>query len=265
MIENVPNMLDAGQGQSDGYLVGEIESLGYRWAYRRRRLALHGRATARQPGDLAGVGDRGPAPSAVRRRRGRASPRLTSGTTPSASTGPKGSRRARMGAGRGPDSQGRLDHRYPVPARHLGAWAPTRDASSSRRRRGRRGDAGLRARLDRRPGHRCRTRTGPRWKLVGNAVTTRVAEWVAGRIAEPGDPVVDLDGPTVTHRWPTAAWGENGAVSLGRRLRVPSTRALRAPLVRRGSERRPTAERAGHQRLPESTLAGQPWPPRGLP
>ena len=51
---------------------------------------------------------------------------------------------------------------------------------------------------------------GHRWKLVGNAVTTRVAEWVAGRISEPGDPVVELDGPGVGARWPTAAWGEAG-------------------------------------------------------
>lgn len=51
---------------------------------------------------------------------------------------------------------------------------------------------------------------GPRWKLVGNAVTTRVASWVAERLASPGDPVVDLDGLDVTGRWPTAAWGERG-------------------------------------------------------
>jgi DNA (cytosine-5)-methyltransferase 1 len=41
-------------------------------------------------------------------------------------------------------------------------------------------------------------------------VTTGVAEWIATRIADPRDPVVGLDGAEVTHRWPTAAWGEDG-------------------------------------------------------
>jgi DNA (cytosine-5)-methyltransferase 1 len=34
VIENVPNMLALGRGHAMRYLVDEIESLGYRWAYR---------------------------------------------------------------------------------------------------------------------------------------------------------------------------------------------------------------------------------------
>ena len=51
---------------------------------------------------------------------------------------------------------------------------------------------------------------GHRWKMVGNAVTTRVAEWVAKRIAGPGEPFVALQDNEVDARWPTAAWGEAG-------------------------------------------------------
>ena len=55
------------------------------------------------------------------------------------------------------------------------------------------------------------TRKGPRWKLVGNAVTVGVAEWLGRRLAEPGSydpseasPMTDAD------RWPSAAWGGSG-------------------------------------------------------
>jgi len=56
-------------------------------------------------------------------------------------------------------------------------------------------------------------RNGPRWKLVGNAVTANVSEWVARRLASPGDIVAD--DTLWIHQggsWPTAAWGENGKV-----------------------------------------------------
>ena len=53
-----------------------------------------------------------------------------------------------------------------------------------------------------------RGRKGPRWKLVGNAVTVGVAEWLGRRLACPGsydgsDAVRMSDGD----RWPSAAWG----------------------------------------------------------
>ena len=58
-------------------------------------------------------------------------------------------------------------------------------------------------------------RNGPRWKLVGNAVTVGVAQWVAGRLAEPGDVVASAEPWARTSRsWPTAAWGEGGQVQV---------------------------------------------------
>lgn len=52
-------------------------------------------------------------------------------------------------------------------------------------------------------------RNGPRWKLVGNAVTVGVAEWLGGRLATPGEPI--LEGQSIDKlRWPTAAWGGKG-------------------------------------------------------
>lgn len=52
---------------------------------------------------------------------------------------------------------------------------------------------------------------GARSKLVGNAVTVGVSEWVGRRIANPGEWDQTLASPlTPGSRWPTAAWGENG-------------------------------------------------------
>ena len=52
-------------------------------------------------------------------------------------------------------------------------------------------------------------RNGPRWKLVGNAVTVGVSRWLERRLTDPGDPVVELDGPQVQTKWPDAAWGDS--------------------------------------------------------
>jgi DNA (cytosine-5)-methyltransferase 1 len=60
-------------------------------------------------------------------------------------------------------------------------------------------------------------RKGPRWKLVGNAVTVGVAEWLGERLGSPGE--YDGSGDTQLgsgDRWPTAAWG-----SAGERWRSP--------------------------------------------
>ena len=53
------------------------------------------------------------------------------------------------------------------------------------------------------------SRNGPRWKLVGNAVTVSVSEWLGRRLAEPGEPI--LEGrPFDKRRWPIAARGDHG-------------------------------------------------------
>lgn len=54
-------------------------------------------------------------------------------------------------------------------------------------------------------------RSGHRWKLVGNAVTVDVAEWIGRRFAEPGH--YDPSGDQLMRRkgsWPRAAWGMDG-------------------------------------------------------
>ncbi|MEV2225183.1 DNA (cytosine-5-)-methyltransferase [Nocardia vinacea] len=54
-------------------------------------------------------------------------------------------------------------------------------------------------------------RHGHRWKLIGNAVSVRMASWVGARLAEPLDPIPG-DVPLPPGRpWPVAAWGRAGS------------------------------------------------------
>lgn len=53
-------------------------------------------------------------------------------------------------------------------------------------------------------------RQGHRWKLVGNAVSVRMADWVGARLSAPGDPITH-DRPLPPDKpWPVAAWGHAG-------------------------------------------------------
>jgi DNA (cytosine-5)-methyltransferase 1 len=57
-------------------------------------------------------------------------------------------------------------------------------------------------------------RKGHRWKLVGNAVSVPVAQWVGERLASPGRIERHLTGVRVDRgeAWPKAAWGHKGKV-----------------------------------------------------
>ncbi|MDE9364525.1 DNA (cytosine-5-)-methyltransferase [Luteipulveratus sp. YIM 133132] len=209
MIENVPNMLTLDKGKAMAYLVHEIEALGYRWAYRvvdsrftgvpqrRRRVILLASATE-DPRRVLFADDAGERPEADLKddafgfywTEGRgglgwaqdAVPTLKGGSSVGIPSPPA------IWVPGAPD-----DRLFVTPS--------VEDAEEMQGFERGWSDVLTLAR-----------RNGPRWKLVGNAVTTRVAEWVAGRIAKPGDVVVDLDGQQVVGRWPTAAWGERGTV-----------------------------------------------------
>lgn len=52
-------------------------------------------------------------------------------------------------------------------------------------------------------------RSGIRWKLVGNAVSVPMAEWIGSRLRSQGT-VISADGEEVSGAWPDAAWGRDG-------------------------------------------------------
>jgi len=207
MIENVPNMLALDKGRAMAYLVSEIESLGYRWAYRvvdsrftgvpqRRRRVILLASASDDPRRVLFADDAGPRPETDLKAdafgfywtEGRgglgwardAVPTLKGGSTVGIPSPPA------IWVPGAPDDRLFVTPSVEDAEAMQGFDRGWTDVASLARK------------------------NGPRWKLVGNAVTTRVAEWVARRLTEPGDAVVNLDGPEVTGRWPTAAWGESG-------------------------------------------------------
>jgi len=212
LIENVPNMLSLSRGEAMRYLVHEFDELGYRWAYRvvdtrstglpqRRRRVLLVASVELDPRQVLfadeaqerpitdyrddafgfywteGLGGLGWAPDAV--------PTLKGGSTigiasPPAIWLPYENDPIKSLVTPGVASAESLQG-FPV------GWTDLDFNSAPARTR------------------------GMRWKLLGNAVSTRVSEWVAGRIADPGDvvcPTVPWGSP---NSWPTAACGSNGS------------------------------------------------------
>jgi DNA (cytosine-5)-methyltransferase 1 len=54
-------------------------------------------------------------------------------------------------------------------------------------------------------------RDGPRWNLVGNAVCVPMSKWIGSRLVSPGPIVTEEHRLPDGAKWPRAAWGEAGA------------------------------------------------------
>jgi DNA (cytosine-5)-methyltransferase 1 len=54
-------------------------------------------------------------------------------------------------------------------------------------------------------------RPGQRWKLVGNAVSVRMAAWVGSRLSTPAEPIPGHIPLPPGSPWPGAAWGRAGS------------------------------------------------------
>lgn len=104
---------------------------------------------------------------------------------------------------------------------------------------------------------------GPRWKLVGNAVTVGISEWFGSRIVSPGshDPKLGAEVPP-GQRWPLAAWGQRGKVYVSPASMWP----VRAPYRHLSdtvdlAAARPLSQRAAagfYSRMQRSTLRFDP-------
>ena len=210
MIENVPNMLALDRGGAMAYLIEEIESLGYRWAYRvvdsrftgvpqRRRRVILLASKTEDPRAVLFADDAGERPADQLRddaygfywTEGRgglgwaqdAVPTLKGGSTigipsPPAIWVPD----AELGRGFVKPGIEDAEEMQGFPR----GWTEV-DGPTTRK-------------------------NGPRWKLVGNAVTVGVAEWVAGRLVNPSDAVCDEELWDGGGTWPTAAWGSDGKI-----------------------------------------------------
>lgn len=209
LLENVRNMLPLDGGRAMRYLVDELEALGFRWAYRlvdsrfagvpqRRHRVLLVASRTDDPRDVLLVDDAGEPPMDRYRDdafgfywteglRGLgwardATPPLKGGSTIGIPSPP-----AVWLPGQQP---GRkivvpvVEHAEQLQGFPAG-WTEAAGGNGQGR--------------------------GDRWKLVGNAVTATVAEWVGNRLAVPGAYEADGDAPLVAgQRWPNAAWGGAG-------------------------------------------------------
>lgn len=208
VVENVRNMLFLDKGRAMDVLVSGFEALGYRWAYRlvdsrftgvpqRRQRVIFVAARDGDPGAVLFADDAGePDPERYRSdlfgfywTEGRtglgwardAVPPLKGGSTlgipsPPAIWHPAGPRGRRVLIPRIEDGE-RLQG-FPA------GWTAAADQVSSR--------------------------SGVRWKLLGNAVTVGVSEWVGRRLLEPGDPLGERRPLQPGDRWPSAACGRGG-------------------------------------------------------
>jgi DNA (cytosine-5)-methyltransferase 1 len=211
MIENVPNMLALDRGKAMAYLVSELEALGYRWAYRvvdsrftgvpqRRRRVILIASIDLDPRDVLFSDDAGPRPMEE----------LATDAFGFYWT------EGRSGLGWAQDAvptiKGGSTIGIPSPP---AVWIPFASAGKKFVKpsiedaeamqgfdRGWTSVEGVSPR-----------KNGPRWKLVGNAVTVGVAQWVAGRLADPGTAIAEYaPWERSVGAWPAAAWGEHGKV-----------------------------------------------------
>lgn len=208
LIENVPNMLALDRGGAMHYLIDELETLGYRWAYRvvdsrftgvpqRRRRVLLVASKTEDPRAVLFADDDGPQPEAEM------------ATDAFGFYWTEG--RAGLGWARDavPTLKGGSTIGIPSPP---AIWVP--DAVSGRQFiTPRVQDAEELQGFPREwtsPADSPGRRNGPRWKLVGNAVTVGVAAWVASRLVTPGPVAAECTAWDGQRPWPNAAWGERG-------------------------------------------------------
>ncbi len=203
LLENVPFMLHLGRGAAMRYLTESLDGLGYRWAYRvvdtrafglpqRRKRVVLLASTDDDPRDVLLADEAGPPPPP--RPEGRACGFYWT----------EGLRGLGWAVDAVPTLKGGSTVGIPSPP---AIWMPdgrivTPDVRDAERLQGFEADWTA-------PASGGRAKKGVRWKLVGNAVSVPVFEWVARRLAEPGrygqageDRVLQPGDP-----WPAAAWG----------------------------------------------------------
>jgi DNA (cytosine-5)-methyltransferase 1 len=257
VLENVPNMLTLHGGQPMRHITDWFDVRGWNWAYRtvdsqffgvrqRRRRVFLVASRTEDPRTVLFADDHG----------GEAAGRSHRAYGFSWTEGNRG-----LGWGLGVTPTLKGGSRLGI-ASPPGVWLPGMDAGTAIVRPSI--EAGEKLQGFRSGWTSSAGREGTRWKLVGNAVTVPVAEWLGGRLIEPGNHVgVDRARLDVGGRWPRAAscvagnrekWNVSEAP-----LKVRSRQSLAALLADQGAH--PLSHKATSgftQRLKRSTLSRQP-------
>lgn len=208
MLENVRNMLSLDRGAAMRFLVDQLESLGYRWAYRlvdsrftgvpqRRQRVIFLASQNVDPTTVLFADDAGePTQNYFRKdafsfywtegRRGLgwaqdATPTLKAGSTigipsPPSIWNPNGEPGSRI-------VLPSIEEAEALQGFPRGWTAPASDIAGSK---------------------------GARWRQVGNAVSVGVSRWVGQRLSNPGERSPNVRRLNDHDRWPSAACGTNG-------------------------------------------------------
>ena len=202
LIENVPFLLYLERGKAMAFLVSTLEKLGYRWAYRvvdamafglpqRRRRVWMFASRSIDPRSIVLGDDVAERPSS------------TGGRVASGFYWTEGTRGLGWVPEGVPPLKGGSGVGIPSPP---AIWLPaeralqTPDIRDAERLQG--FDAGWTEPA---------SSAAARWKLVGNAVSVPVAEWIGRRLQNPGtyEAITDKE-LSEGDKWPKAAWGGSG-------------------------------------------------------
>lgn len=203
VLENVPFMLQLDRGKAMGFLVKELETRGFAWAYRVIDTRAFGLPQRRQRVIL--VASRTEDPREVLFPESHDEPEWQD--DPSLAFGfywTEGLRGLGAAIDAVPTLKGGSTIGIPSPPAILlpfGRGVVMPDLRDTERLQGFPADWTVGALKSR--------RKNSRWKLVGNAVSVPVAEWLGGRLMSPTryDATSDLVLPRTGHKWPKAAWG----------------------------------------------------------
>jgi len=260
VLENVPFMLALDRGAAMLHLTSRLASLGFTWAYRvvdarafglpqRRQRVIMVASRYEDPRGVLLSDDAGPPEEAD--SRGKACGFYWT----------EGVRGLGWAVDAVPTLKGGSTIGIPSPP---AIWMPTGeivtpDIRDAERLQGFRGDWTA-------PAATVSARRGTRWKLVGNAVSTPVFEWVGKRLAAPRRYTAEREtAPVAGGTWPHAAWGSGGtaiAVDVSkwpvRKRPTPLIEFLRYPT-------RPLSARASAGFLARASTSTLRFPPGFLP
>jgi DNA (cytosine-5)-methyltransferase 1 len=222
LLENVPFMLQLARGRALDVIVSELESLGYRWAYRVVNSRAFGLPQRRERVFLLASIQHDPRPILFADDAGPPDDELNGGGQAFGFYWTEGTRGLGWAVDAVPTLKGGSTVGIPSPPAILLPTGEivTPDLRDAERMQGFSADWT-------RPAEQV-TRRSFRWKLVGNAVTVHVSAWIGRRLAKPGrydgmwDPQIAKGSP-----WPRAAWNVGHGRHAAQVSAWPMRRALK--------------------------------------
>lgn len=260
LLENVPNMLHLSKGRAMARIVEELESAGYSWAYRVLDSRFTGLAQRRRRVIILASSEQDPAPLLFSEDAGTPDAQIEASAYGFSWT--EGNNGLGWAVGAVPTLKGGSTVRVASPP---AVWLP---ASAPGRQIVRPTIETMELLQGFAPGWTAAAPERDRWKLVGNAVSTRVAAWVGEQLAKRTSMVDGVWREEVLEdgaRWPSAARGFDGkrwsamVSEYPKRPRTAHRQDLHTILLKLGSE--PLSYRATkgfRDRLVRSNLRYRP-------